>query len=183
MSSENPYAVPQGYERASEPVLVASPLPNRGVYFWRIGQLKADLRQRPLSDREALPYLVLFMTLTTAGAGIPMDNYNVWDALGTVWSVAMAVIGTLYIYVRNGGSSGQHFVQRFFAIGWVVAVRWAVALIAAMICLAVVYQWLGGWSDDTTPADFVFLAAAEAVLYWRIGHHVGDVAAEHSRSV
>ena len=52
------------------------------MYFWRIEQLKDQLIARPLSDREALPYLLVFVGLTAALGFIPGEGLNVWDHVG-----------------------------------------------------------------------------------------------------
>lgn len=38
------------------------------MYFWRVEELKTEMAARPLSEREALPYLVVFVALSTAVA-------------------------------------------------------------------------------------------------------------------
>jgi hypothetical protein len=57
MDNENPYAAPQiGAESPNQ--YLATGYPSRQMRFWRIEQLKADMRAEPLSDRESLPYLI-----------------------------------------------------------------------------------------------------------------------------
>ena len=146
------------------------------MYFWRIGRLKADLAARPLSDREALPYLIVSAAVWVMVTAFPASSFNVWDALSVGWSVLLAIFGTIFIYRQNGCAAGQQFLQRYFAIGWVVAVRWFAALVVAMVALFFVLEALGLWSDVTTRYEVLFIAAAELIVYWRIGHHVGDVA-------
>lgn len=99
------------------------------MYFRRIGKLKAVMAERPLSEREALPYVVVFAGLSSAVSYGPPAITNIWDWLAAGWSVAFAILGTVYIYRRNGGADGRNFLQRYIAI-----------------------------------------------LYWRTGHHVGEVA-------
>lgn len=81
------------------------------MYFWRIEALKRQMTARPLSEREALPYLVVTAAFTTTVPYIPQATQNVWDGLGGVWSVLLAVVGTIYIYCQNGGADGQHFLH------------------------------------------------------------------------
>jgi hypothetical protein len=145
------------------------------MYFWRIERLKAQMATRPLSEREALPYLIVFVGLSAAVVYIPQTMSNVWDGLGAAWSVALAVVATIYIYRQNGGADGQHFLQRYFAIGWVVGIRWLVILVLATIAFIATLTALGVETESTW-YDFMFRAIAEAVVYWRIGHHVRDLA-------
>ena len=99
------------------------------MYFWHIEKLKTEMAARPLSAREALPYLIVTVVLPSLMACIPLTNHNLWDWLGAIWSVLLVVFGTIYIYHQNGGANGQHFLQRYFAVGWVVAIRWIVVIV------------------------------------------------------
>ncbi|MBI2929570.1 MAG: hypothetical protein HYY24_28230 [Verrucomicrobia bacterium] len=146
------------------------------MYFWRIEKLKTEMATRPLSEREALPYLVVFLALSTAVGYIPETVFNIWDGFGAAWSVLLAVIGTIYIYHQNGGAKGQHFLQRYFAIGWVVAIRWLVIIVLAAFAFVGVLEFVGVLNDSTSWYEFLFLAVAETVIYWRIGYHIRDLA-------
>jgi hypothetical protein len=146
------------------------------MYFWHIEKLKTELAARPLSERETLPYFVVFVGLFTAVGYIPQTMSNVWDGLVAAWSVALAVVGTIYIYRQNGGADGQHFLQRYFAIGWVVTVRWFAFLILVGVAFFATLAAVGADTENTNWYDFLFSAVAEAVVYWRIGHHVRDLA-------
>jgi hypothetical protein len=88
----------------------------------------------------------------------------------------LAAVGTIYIYRQNGGAGGQHFLQRYFAVGWVVALRWLAIIVVAAVAFFVMLEVVGISTDSTSWYEFVFLAAAETVIYWRIGHHVRDIA-------
>ena len=146
------------------------------MYFWRIEQLEDQMVGRPLSEREVLPYLIVFVALTAAIGFIPSERLNVWDHLGTSFSVILAVLGTIWIYRQNGGADGRLFLQRYLAIGWVVGIRWMAVLLVLFIPLFIMLWLYGIESEVTTLYDVVFFAAAEFALYWRIGVHVGNVA-------
>lgn len=145
------------------------------MYFWRIEKLKAAMAARPLSEREVLPYLIASIALSTAVSHLPQTSQNVWDTLGAVWSVLLVVVGSLYIYRQNGGANGQHFLQRYFAIGWVVTLRWLVFL-AVGVAFYGALSAMEAETEETAWHHFLFLAVAETVVYWRIGHHVRDLA-------
>jgi hypothetical protein len=146
------------------------------MYFWRIEKLKTELAARPLSEREVLPYVVVFVALSVAAGFIPHPTRNIWDELGAVWSVLLAAVATIYIYRQNGGAGGQHFLQRYIAVSWVVSIRWFVFLSLAALAF---YSTLAALRADRTSRhwyDFLFYASIQAVIYWRVGHHVRDIA-------
>jgi hypothetical protein len=146
------------------------------MYFWRIDKLKAEMAVRPLSEREVLPYLVVQIALLSVAGYIPATTTNVWDGLGAVWSVSLAIVGTIYIYRQNGGAAGRHFLQRYFAIGWVVLIRWLPMVVLMSVAFFALKTLLGEDVEETTWDEFLFIAVVEAVIYLRIGHHVRDLA-------
>ena len=50
------------------------------MYFWRINELKRQLVERPLTDREIMPYLLVSLV---PFAFWPLDkNVELWDHVG-----------------------------------------------------------------------------------------------------
>jgi hypothetical protein len=131
----------------------------------------------PLTDREVLPYLVIVVSLMSAVWFIPGWTRNVWDHMSTGISVLLSILGTIWLFQRNGGATSQHFLQRYLAIGWVVAVRWTTAILLLLVLSYSVLYSLDVVAETTTWHEVVFFALAEAVLYWRMGVHIHDLAA------
>jgi len=153
------------------------------MYFWNIERLKAELVVGPLSERQIFPYFIIFIGLSTAACSFSGGVSNAWDWVEAVSSLTITVFGTLYIYRRNGGEHGRHFLQRYFAIGWVVSIRWIVFFAVALIPFAIALVACGiNTAEGTQWYEVAFLGLALVVLYWRIGYHVRDVA-KRSQSV
>jgi len=133
---------------------------------------------RPLSEREVLPYLLVYITISTAVIYIQDPFFNVWDALSALFSTILTLVGSFYIYRQNGGANGQYFLQRYLAIGWVVTFRWLLIFIVTTVILAILLELAGmsTFSEETTWYEFIYLTAWEVIIYQRIGHHVRDVA-------
>ena len=142
------------------------------MYFWRIDRLKARLIAQPLTDREVLPYLLIFMGLTTLVAVFPPPSMNVWDYAIGLGTVVLTFIGTVYAYRCNNGAQGQHFLQRYFALGWVIVVR----LLAVTLPLTFVLFAILSTPDGTTWHMAVLTAVVGFVFYQRLGHHIRTVA-------
>lgn len=142
------------------------------MYFWRIGELKSRMATAPLTERETLPYVIATYVLVALVPLFAPETRNTWDYAAVAWSVFLAVLGTLYVYRRNRGDDGSHFLQRYFAIGWVTMIRW-LAVVAPLLLLLVIWADL---PEQTTWYEALCLGVAELVLYERIGHHIGDVA-------
>jgi len=146
------------------------------MYFLRIEQLKDQMIARPLSERELLPYLLVFVGLTAALGFIPGGSLNSWDHLGTGLSVILAVLGTMWIYRQNGGAAGHFFLQRYLAVRWVVGIRWTVGILIVFFLPFTALSLLGIESEVTTWYESTTIAVAELLMYWRIGSHVSDLA-------
>lgn len=146
------------------------------MYFWRIERLKREMAIRPLSESETLPYLVVDTTLVTALSYIPNISSNVWDTLSAIFSTLLAVVGTIYIYRQNGGADGQYFLQRYFAISWVVTLRWLVIFIITIAIFSILLELASVSLEETTWYEFLFFSVFEVIFYERIGYHVRDVA-------
>src|SRR6266850_3771401 len=110
------------------------------MYFWRIEELKARMAAAPLSDREVLPYFLLFLAFSDLVPLFPAQTMNFWDYAGAAWTFALLMTGTVYAYWRNGGGSGVHFLQRYFAIGWVVTVRWLAVVAPISIAIVMLFD-------------------------------------------
>lgn len=148
------------------------------MYFWQLKRLKHNMAARPLSEREVLPYLLVYITTSTAIFYIPEPFTNVWDALSAIFSTMLGLVGSFYIYMQNGGANGEYFLQRYLAIGWVVTFRWLLIFSVTTVILLILLELasLIPFSEETTWYDFLYLTICEAIVYQRIGHHVRDVA-------
>ena len=153
------------------------------MYFWNIERLKSDLVVGPLSERQIFPYFIIFIGLSTATAYFSEGVSGTWDWIDAISSLTITVFGTFYIYRRNGGGHGRHFLQRYFAIGWVVSIRWIVFCVGALIPFAIALVACGiKTTEGTQWYEVAFLALAMVLLYWRIGHHVVSVTPSTIRS-
>ncbi len=145
------------------------------MYFIRYQPLKEKLKTRTLSDREALPYLILYAGIAAVVYLLPTTGeFNLWDWIGGGLSVSLAVAGVIYAYAQNGGREGFDLIQKYVLIGWVVVVRCILAFIPIVIALFLIGESLGVMTDETGWYDVLIFAGFEAFLYQRIGRHIRD---------
>ena len=175
MDTINPYSAPVG--TTENDVYLHQPVngSRRRMRFWRVDVLKAEMCIKPLDEREVLPYLLVYVTLS-AVSSFPTDDFNLWDGVGEVSSVVLTFFGSIFIYFSNGGAAGRHFLQRYFAVGWVVAFRFIpVAILAACVMYYVIDEF-GMWVEETTWHDVMLMSAVQSLMYWRTGYHIGHLA-------
>ena len=154
------------------------------MYFWKIKKLKSQLVDQPLSDRESLPYvlvLAVFIQLSIL-ASCFVEGKKPELLLDFVWvgvSCLGAFLGTLHLYRMNGGGEGQHFLQRFLAIGWVVGVRWSVLFGFWFFFLGALSLSLGiNLAEGALWQDVALSIPLMVFYYWRTGVHIRDVSCQ-----
>jgi hypothetical protein len=147
------------------------------MFFWRIARLKEELVLQPLAARAELPYLIAYVLLATAGLYIPYAGGDVPRTVDGIVMSAIAVVGTIYVYRQNGGANGTFFLQRYFAIGWVVTVRFAALLTVMFAGYAIILAAFGRDVPDRSPwYETLVQWLWHAALFYRIGYHTEDVA-------
>lgn len=145
------------------------------MYFIRYQPLKEKLKARTFSDREALPYLILYAGLAAAVYMFPsVGEFNAWDWIGGGLSVAMAVAGVIYAYNQNGSRQGFDLIQKYVVLGWVVAVRCILVFIPVGIALYLAGEALGVITEETGWFDVLIISGFEVVFYQRVGRHIRD---------
>ncbi len=128
------------------------------MYFWNIEGLKSKLTAALLTDREVLPYFIVFLVLMMGLEFLPPEKMNLWDYLTTAYAILISIFGTLYLYRKNGGSAGVHFIQCYMAVGWVVGVRW----MALVLPLFFVFRIATDLPTESNVGVFTY----NAELYW-----------------
>ena len=146
------------------------------MYFVQYHPLKEKLRERALSDGEAVPYLVVWGVLGNVWAMLwQMDgNFNSLDAFSWALWILITIGGIYYVYSQNGGASGFDFVQKYYVLGWVVYVRCFLAFIPIMVIEYVSAASYVLYSTNlfNVLADVAF----GVILFWRTGVHIRDTA-------
>ncbi len=149
------------------------------MYFWRIKQLKAEMIQQPLTDREVVPYLIASLVVIglALAAASHLPATSTLDDYFSVFNTVALGLGTYYIYLQNQGANGQHLLQRYIVIGWVIGIRWLVAYLVGTFIITI-----GVYFSASLPIEasmvmlLIFNVIAVLVYYWLVGHHVRDVA-------
>jgi len=145
------------------------------MYFVKYQPLKEKLSSRTLSEREALPYLVVFTALTALTVAVPLyENYNTLDGIAAGFSVLIAIFGILFAYKQNGENEGFDLIQKYVVLGWVTTIRFLIVGIPLGIGVAIAAGALGFSMEETNGIDLAFWIGFEALLYYRIGIHIRD---------
>ncbi len=116
------------------------------MYFFNLNALTKDLKERPLTDREAFPYVVAWIAVSL----FPLSGEDPETQLNNLLNIVAYLIeiaGFVWLYRINGGRHGIGFLGRFFSISWVVDL-WTIVvgvpfLIIVVIAIAITGLMMG----------------------------------------
>ncbi len=149
-------------------------------YIWNTGFVRDRLRTDRLSEAASFSYFLAIMTFDwlqfTVIATTPTPSISPWSSAGSWTTFAVTVLGLLYLYLKNGGGAGQHFLRRYFPLSVTVGWKFVGAMFVTVWLMPVA---LGGQSEETLGwSSTVAFAAVNIVMFWRIGVHLGALACE-----
>ena len=146
------------------------------MYFVSYHPLKHKLRTNSLSDREALPYLIIeavVLSLASYSSGDRLSN--VYDFLSLCLTVIIVIGGTYYVYRQNGGTEGFNLIKKYLILGWVVSIRFTIVLIPIVAVYIVIMLKLENPSFDLYTA--LIGGAVKLIYFQRLGRHIRDTRA------
>ncbi|MCP4580556.1 MAG: hypothetical protein GY839_02980 [candidate division Zixibacteria bacterium] len=155
------------------------------MYIWNIKALKKSLKEKPISEKESLKYLIVYIFIFSVFVADPPIYENLWQVVSyIVWGLG-GVIGALYLYTKNNGKNGKHFLQRYFSIGWVINVRLTVLIYLPVIIIEYLIKSVifGDLAEFYTWHTIILGLGFYIFLYWRIGYHISEVAENYSKEL
>ena len=100
----------------------------------------------------------------------PTQKLSEWSIAGSWLTFLITVLGLLYLFIMNGGRSGEMFLYRYFPLS--VSVGWKF-LVASFVTVAAVNLSLSGQNRQFVGwADTIALALVNVAMFWRIGFHL-----------
>lgn len=151
------------------------------MYIWNIKSLKEQVRSGRLTEKDRFIYMFLTLIFTVLGIEIalriPIESGNVWDAISSVSSVLIPILGTFLAYKANGAANGTDFLGRYFSISFVVAVRFFTLLIPMFALLSAYYMLVIPENPElvSTASDTLPFIVWQGLLYYQVVKHIGAV--------
>ena len=156
------------------------------MYFFKYQPLKRKLKERTLTDREAVVYLIVYSVLIGLAFAIQTGTTDecsdadlaAWD--DEVFSLVFACIpiaGIYYVYVANGGKTGFDLIQKTFVLGWVVSIRFLVIFLPlSLATILVSAQVFGNGCEDRIQyfPQYILSTLGSVVYFQRLGRHIRD---------
>lgn len=150
--------------------------------LWSTAFITHCLRTERLSEAATFRYFLAIMAFDwlqfTCIATTPTPSISLWSTVGSWSTFAVTVLGLVYLYRMNGGSTGRQFLQRYFPLSITVGWKFVVAMFAAMWLVPVV---LAGQSNETLGwSATVSLTVINIFMFWRIGFHLRSLSMQTS---
>jgi len=144
------------------------------MYLIRYQPLKKQLRERTFTDRDGLPYYILFIVSTTLFLGVTKKSPGGINALSACINTAISILGIIYSYKKNGGKTGFDFMQKSIVLGWVVFFRLLPFLILSVFACVFVKKTLGYPLESKSWVNIVNSSLLLVIYYQRLGRHILD---------
>jgi len=151
-------------------------------YLWSTAFIANRLRHERFSEAVTFRYFLAIMAFDwlqfTLIATTPTPTISLWSTVGSWTTFAVTVLGLLYLYRKNGGKTGKHFLLRYFSLSLTVGWKFLVAMFAIAWLIPVV---LAGHSNEMLGwSTTVSTTVINILMFWRIGVHFESLANEAS---
>lgn len=145
------------------------------MYFIKIKPLKEQLINRSMSDREALPYYLVFCACISVAGWVTMPPRTTdWHMINNWAGLLIVLGGTIFTFTKNGGKTGYDFIQKSIVLGWVITVRLVPLFLCGIVGVVLFKQGRGLPDNQTTWIDVVFVVVFMIIYYQRLGKHIQD---------
>jgi hypothetical protein len=151
------------------------------MYVWRVNNLADEFRAGTVTDRQQLPYLLVFIGLTYLisdpyiNGVLAYNSLNNLDLLMLPLSLIVGLGGTIWCYnVAEREESETGFISRYICLGIPIFVRIVVAIIVVMIAIFIVNDFIISIpgvdsyveSEETEVFDVVMVLVIEIIYFW-----------------
>lgn len=150
------------------------PLAFNHRFLWSSTFILNALRQKDLSEPATFGYFLTIMAFDwlqfTLIATTPTPSISPWSTANSWTTFAITVLGLIYLYIKNGGSAGRNFLQRYFPLSVTVGCKFVVAMFLVSWLMPTI---LAGQSREVLGwSTMAALAAVNMLMFWRIGVHL-----------
>jgi hypothetical protein len=148
------------------------------MYFVQINQLKRDLAAEGWNG--SFPYFIAYFILdalvvATWGTFSFEKELALLDGIEAGLYFAVVVGGTVAAYYSNGGRAGKAFLDRYFALAWVLGIRFIITLTPILFVFGYFVWGAEDYPEQTTWPEVVAYVLTMVTYYWRLNVHIRDV--------
>jgi hypothetical protein len=127
--------------------------------------LVEKFRSGKFKDDEVGSYFVGFMILTSASWFLAYGEWAFWGFMETLGNLAITILGIHYLKSKNGDTFGNGFLNKYFALGWVISVRLFLCALPALVMVYAILSLVGA-RDLPGPLSAIF-GLTFSILFYR----------------
>lgn len=148
------------------------------MYIVSINKLKRDLTADGWNG--SFPYFIAYFMLdalvvATWGMYSFQDELTLLDGIEAGLYFAAVVGGTVAAYYSNGGRAGTAFLDRYFALAWVLGIRFTIILIPILLGFGYFVWEAEDYPEYTTWPEVAVYVFVMIFYYWRLNVHIREV--------
>ena len=141
------------------------------MQFLSARPLIKDFKNKQFQDESIGVYFLAYIALLGLAIISPyFGDTDEWDIATSILVAVGGFIGVLYLKKMNGDTFGEGYLNKFFALGWVITFRMLLLSIpAAFMFMSSVIVLIGNRKDDIAAGGFFFTLLWIVVYYYWLG--------------
>jgi hypothetical protein len=139
--------------------------------------MRDQLRAGPLPQSEQFAYLLAATLFTWANAQSPFFGPMGWNVLIGATHMLIVAFAIYYVYLCNGGRTGERFLERYLGLSWILMVRYFVLVYLPLLTFT--HFYFDDFKADTPAGIITYFGATVAIqllFYWFLGNQMRAVA-------
>ena len=136
------------------------------MYFWKVDDLVADLRDNNVTPKEEMKYLICWCLLAWLSlwfiSALPSEDANIYEHASWFFSIFISVLGIYACYRVNSEGDGKDFITRMICLSIPVVIR------VSVLCLPFLLLGFGFGliEEEYNLLDVVFSVVFSFVYVW-----------------
>ncbi len=146
------------------------------MYVWNLRGMRETLRAGPLPQDQQIKYLLAVTLFSWANAQSPFFGPPRWNLLIGVLQLAVVGAAIYYVYLSNGGRSGERFLERYICLGWILLIRFF--FLGYLPLLAFRDFLIGRFGSESAVTMAIYLVPfvlVQLLYYWVLGNQMRSV--------
>jgi hypothetical protein len=158
------------------------------MYLWKVDSLVEDFKSGRVSQKEEFKYMLISVIVMVFASDPVLHigySYNYYDAIGSVVTLGISMLGIYYCYKINSSGDNKDFVVRVMCIGLPVVVRVLAVMIPVFsvvgILEAVIFypKSLAEGLLKNTPIQVAFVLVFMVAYYWYLSTKIKAVSSKN----
>ncbi len=138
------------------------------MYFLSSKTLIKRLRTNDFKDFEVAPYFLASMLLQALSMFSAFSYRDPWNITAGILVLFITYGGIMHVRNKNGGTFGNGYLNKWFTLGWVTAVRTFLIGVPVLITLTLICSSMDR-NDGPLAAIAIFNITYNIAFYWWLG--------------